>query len=631
MAGVALYGIAVMVSRRYQMSDQTRMLLFLAAYLLLGSLAFVRYRDNLLKHRFFDENLLIILATLGAFGIRRYIEADAVMLLFEIGGIFEAASLDRTKRMIAQMIDIRPEYAVRITPEKEESVEPQALKIGDRIIIRPGERVPVDAVIEKGMTNLDTKALTGEAMPIEAAPGDSIYSGSINLTGVIEASVMAAYEDSTVSRIMEMVEKAQENRAESESLVTTFTRFYSPIIALFGLLVMILPPLTFDPGARDIWIFRGLVMLIAACPAGLVMSTPVAFLGGIASAARQGIVIKGGNYLEDLTKVDTFIFDKTGTLTEGEFKIQEIYAEGMSEEELLRIVAHVESYSNHPIAQSLRAAYTIKFGKPLAAGDAPAVLNEEQGEGVEQPLIVERILEEGGYGVSAICNGKKVHVGNSRLARRNGADVPSVKTLGTALYVVIEGHYVGHIVMEDAIRQGGKETLRELAARYQAVLIMLTGDAKSTASRVAKALHMDYYYADLLPQDKLELVEEFLTAQNSTEKVACVGDGINDAPILARADIGIAMGALGAAAAIEAADIVLMDDELPRILDVMKVANETMRVVNWNIKFAMLIKLIVLSMAFIGYITMWQAVAADLGVMIISIINAGWVVRYRAS
>lgn len=608
LTGAILYGTAVVVSGRYLMPDELRLLLFLAAYLFIGVEAFIRFRDNLLKKRFFDENFLMILATVGAFGVGRYIEANAAMLLFEIGVVFEAASVDRTKRMIADMIDIRPEYATRKIRGREFKVDPSALKLYNRIVIKPGERVPVDAVVMTGRTTVDTKALTGEAMPQEILPGDVIYSGSINLTGVIEAKVTALYKDSTVSRIMKMVEDAQENRAESESFITAFSRYYSPVIAVIALLAMVVPPLTFAPGAEETWIYRGLVVLIAACPAGLVMSTPVAFLGGIASAARQGILVKGGNYLEDLSKVDTFIFDKTGTLTEGVFKVQEIKAVGMPEEELLRIAAHVESYSNHPIAQSLRAAYN----------------------GVYDKSRVRRVREEAGYGVSAIYNDQWVHIGNERMAERYKVKTDYVDSMGTVLYVIIKKRYAGYIVISDTVKEGTAETLDILKERYQSVLVMLTGDSREAAARVAKELQMDYAYADLMPGDKLELVEEFLSVEDDMEKLACVGDGINDAPILARADVGIAMGALGSAAAVEAADIVLMDDELPRIVDAIKVAKETMRVVGQNIGFAIAVKVAVLALAATGYISMWGAVSADLGVMLISIINAAWVVKYSA-
>lgn len=608
LAGAIIYGIALATTGRYQMSDRVRLLIFLAAYLLIGFEVFQRYRDNLMRKRFFDENLLMILATVGAFGVGRYIEANAAMLLFEVGVIFEAASVDQTKRRIADTIDIRPEYATRKVRGKEFKVEPSALKLYNLIVIKPGERVPVDSVVVTGTSALDTKALTGEAMPRTVGPGDTIYSGSINLTGVIEAKVTALYKDSTVSRIMEMVEKAQENRADSESFITTFSKYYSPVIAVIAVLVMIVPSLTFAPGTEEIWIYRGLVVLIAACPAGLVLSTPVAFLGGIASAARQGILVKGGSYLEDLAKADTFIFDKTGTLTEGVFKVQEIKAVGMTEGELLKIAAHVESYSNHPIAQSLRAAYNGKYDKSK----------------------VKKIREEAGYGVNAVYDGEWVHIGNHRMAERYQVETDRVRASGSVLYVIIKNRYAGYIVISDTIKKDAARTLDILKEKYQAMLVMLTGDGRNAAIRVAKELQMDYAYADLMPNDKLELVEEFLTVEDSSEKVACVGDGINDAPILARADVGIAMGALGSAAAIEAADVVLMDDELPRIIDAIKVAKETMRVVSQNISFAMAVKVIVLALAALGYITMWGAVFADLGVMLISIINAAWVVKYSA-
>lgn len=608
LAGIIVYGIVTVISNRCQLTDEVRMALFLASYLLIGVEAFSRFRDNLMKKHVFDENLLVILATAGAFGVGRYVEANVAMLLFELGVIFEAVSVDRTKRMIAEMIDIRPEYATRKVRGREFKVDPSALKLYNLIVIKPGERVPVDAVVVAGQSTLDTKALTGEMMPQTIGPGDTIYSGSINLTGVVEAKVTALYKDSTVSRILDMVEKARENRAESESFITTFSRYYSPAIALIALLVMIVPPVTFAPGAREVWIYRGLVVLIAACPAGLVLSTPVAFLGGIASAARQGILVKGGNYLEDLARTDTFIFDKTGTLTEGVFKVREIKAVGMTEEELLKIVAHVESYSNHPIAQSIREAYKGKYDKSR----------------------VRKIREEAGYGVNALYDGQWVHIGNHRMTERYHVETDRVKTPGSVLYVVYNNRYAGYIVISDTIREGAKETLDILKEKYQSVLVMLTGDNRNTAVSVAKELQMDYAYSDLMPGDKLELVEEFLQVEDISEKVACVGDGINDTPILARADVGIAMGALGSAAAIEAADVVLLNDELPRIVDAVKVAKETMRVVGQNVSFAMAVKVIVLALAAIGYITMWGAVFADLGVMLISIVNAAWVVKYSA-
>ena len=506
--------------------------------------------------------------------------------------------------MIADMIDIRPEYATRIVHGKEFKVEPSALKLFNRIVIKPGERVPADAIVITGKTTLDTKALTGEVLPQTVVPGDMIYSGCINLTGVIEAKVLALYEDSTVSRIMQMVEEAQENRSESESFITTFSRFYSPAIALIALLMMIIPPLTFAPGTDETWIYRGLVVLIAACPVGIVLSTPVAFLGGIASAARQGILVKGGNYLEALAKTDTFIFDKTGTLTEGVFQVQEIKAVGMSEDELLKIAAHVESYSNHPIAQSIRTAYKGRYDKRK----------------------VKRVREDG---VSALYDGEWIHIGNRRMVDRYQIETDHVERPGTVLYVIIKRRYAGYIVISDTIKEGAKDMLEALKEKYRAVLVMLTGDERNEAVRVARELEMDYAYSDLMPNDKLELVEEFLGVEDDSEKVACIGDGINDAPIIARADVGIAMGALGSAAAIEAADIVLMDDNPEKIATAIGISRKTLRIVYQNIIFALAVKFICLGLGAAGTLNMWWAIFADVGVMIIAVLNATRALYYK--
>lgn len=608
LSGVLIFGIESFVVHQKMMSAEQKLIVFLLSYLIIGFGVFRELRDDFLDKKYFDEKLLIVLATIGAFGVGRYQEAVVVMLLFEFGKVCEAMAVDRTKRMIASKINIRPEYATRKVRGKEFQVKPSALKLYNTIVIKPGERVPVDAEITDGRTTLDTKALTGEALPKEAGVGDLIYSGFINLNGVIEAKVLKTYEESTVSRVMEMVEDAQNQRSESEGFVQKFTRIYTPLVTIVSVLVMFLPPLTFAVGNWETWIYRGLVVMIAACPVGIILSTPVAFLGGIASAARQGILVKGGNYLEDLAKADTFIFDKTGTLTEGVFKVSEVKAIGMSEEELIKICAHVENYSNHPIAQSLQAAYEGKYDRKL----------------------VNRIHEEPGFGISATYDGKRVHIGNIYMADRYDVQVERVKTKGTVLYVIIDDSYAGHIIITDEIKEGAKWTLATLKESYNALLVMLTGDSKNAAKRVARELRMDYAYTNLLPEDKLERVEQFVMGQESQEKVVCIGDGINDAPILARADVGIAMGALGSAAAIEAADIVLMKDELPRIIDAIKIAKETMRVVAQNVSFAMLIKFMILILAVIGYATMWEAVFADLAVMLLAILNSAWVIKYTA-
>ena len=474
-------------------------------------------------------------------------------------------------------------------------------------MIRPGERIPVDAVVTSGTTSIDTKALTGESIPENVWPGEKIYSGCINLSAAIEAKVTALYVDSTVSRIMEMVEDAQNQKAESETFVTRFSRAYVPIMLICSLAVMVYPPLTFSYGNWDTWIYRGLIFLIIACPTGLVMSVPIAFLGGIASAARHGIVVKGGNYLEDLAKADTFIFDKTGTLTEGVFRVTEVKAVGMSEQELLRIAAHVECHSNHPIAQSLKEAY--------------------QGEIKETKVY--RMREIPGFGVNATFEGQRIYIGNKRLMERQKVECDEVRQNGTPVYVAVGDRYAGYILIADTVKEEAKSTLQYLRDRCRAVLVMLTGDTESAGREVAKELQMDYAYTNLMPEDKLEQLEDFMGLQDGGERLVCVGDGINDAPVLARADVGIAMGALGSAAAIEAADIVLMDDELPRIVDAIKIARETLRVVSQNITFAMVVKVLILILAAVGYFGMWEAIAAEVGVMFVVILNAVWVVRYQ--
>lgn len=606
LSGILIFGIESFIVYQRMMSAEQKLAVFLLSYLIIGLGVFRELSEDFMNKKYFDEKLLIVLATIGAFGVGRYQEAVVVMLLFELGKVCEAIAVDRTKRMIASKIDIRPEYATRMVRGKEFKVKPSALKLYNKIVIKPGERIPVDAEITEGRTTIDMKALTGEVVPKPATVGDMIYSGTINLNGVIEAKVLKTYEESTVSRIMEMVEEAQLNKSDSEGFVQKFTRIYTPVITILAFAVILIPSLTFSRGNWDVWIYRGLVVMIAACPVGIILSTPVAFLGGIASAARQGILVKGGNYLENLAKADTFIFDKTGTLTEGVFKVTEVKAIGMSEEELIKMCAHVESYSNHPIAQSLQAAYKGSYDRNL----------------------VKRIHEEPGYGISATYGEQRVHIGNFYMADRHDVQVERIKSKGTVLYVIVEDQYAGHVIITDEIKEGAKWTLHTLKESYNAILVMVTGDSKSSAKRVARALRMDYAYTNLLPEDKLEHVEEFVRGQDSQEKVVCVGDGVNDAPILARADVGIAMGAFGSAAAIEAADIVLMKDELPRIIDAIKIAKETMRVVGQNVSFAIVIKMLVLILAVIGYVTMWEVVFADLAVMLIAILNSAWVIKY---
>lgn len=606
--GVVIYLAAVIVTSNFTIEDEIKFVWFLIAYLIVGFDVFKKLRDRILELKFLTEYTLTTVATIGAFGIGRYTEGVLVMILFELGVIFEAYSTDNAKRSIEEMIDIRPAFAIRKTDGGEEQIDPIDLQVGDIIVIKPGERVPVDGIVEAGSTLLDMKAVTGESMPRRVSEGNKIYSGCINLSGAVEAKVLKAYRDSTVAQIMELVEEAQNKESESESFVSRFSRIYTPAMVLLALFVMIYPPLTFSYHNWNIWIYRGLIFLIVACPTALVMSIPIAFLGGIASAARQGIVIKGANYLEDLSKADTFVFDKTGTLTEGEFSVQEIYAEQGTEEELLKIAAHVESYSNHPIAQSLLNAYDGEIDKDL----------------------VSNIKQIPGYGLSGDYDGKRIHVGNFRLMEKYDIEVDEFDSTGTVVYVSVGTEYMGAIIIEDAIKYRAKWTMKYLKDKCKAVLVMLTGDTRSAGYAVAKELKMDYAYTDLMPSDKLEQLEDFLTIQDDMEKLVCVGDGVNDAPVLARADIGIAMGALGSALAIEAADIILLEDELPKIVDAIKISKETLRVVNQNIAFAIAVKVIIVLLALVGYFGMWEAIVAEVGVVFAAIMNAVYVVKYYA-
>ena len=607
-AGVFIYVCAIATTTHNMMGDWAKFIWFLIAYLIIGYDVFRVLCEKFFQKKFLTEYTLITLATVGAFGIGRYTEGVLVMLLFELGVIFEAYSTDSAKRSIEEMIDIRPPYATKKSEAGEVKVQPSELEVGDLIVIKPGERIPVDAIVKTGSSMVDTKAVTGESMPRKARESSFIYSGCINLSGVLEAKVVKVYNDSTVSKIMDMVEDAQKRQSESETFISKFSRVYTPVMFCFALFVMIYPPLTFSYGNWSTWVYRGLIFLIAACPSGLVMSVPIAFLGGLASAARQGIVIKGANYLEDMAQADTFVFDKTGTLTEGVFTVREIHPVQTGEEELLEIAAHAESYSNHPIARALLDAY---------------------GEAVEKDQV-SHVKELPGYGVTAVYDGQKILVGNYHLLEKYEIPMDEVESTGTVIYIAVDKKYAGYIIISDALKKDARWTLRYLKEKCQGVLVMLTGDTESSAMETAQELDMDYAYTDLLPGDKLEQLEDFLMVQDARERLVCVGDGINDAPVLARADVGIAMGALGSAAAIEAADIVLMEDELSKIVDAIRISKETLRVVNHNITFALAIKFMILFFAVVGYFGMWEAIIAEVAVVFIAILNAAGIVRYVA-
>ena len=576
----------------------------MAAYAVLSLTTYLDQIRKIKKKQFLDENLLMILATAGAFAVGRHKEAVAAMLFYQVSKLVEELSLGRTKKSIAEFIDIRPEYANLKVGNKEKVVPPQQLELKQIIVLRPGEKIPVDSVVISGTGAVDMKALTGESEPRAVKIGDRLYSGCINLNGVLEARVTRLYNDSAAARIMRLVENANDKKSESVRFADKFTKYYTPIVILIALLTMILPPMIFDESKAE-WIYRGLVILVAACPCGLMVSIPLAFLGGIGAASKQGILIKSGAFLEDLTEADTFVFDKTGTLTEGVFYVRDVVPWKMDKEQLLEIAALAESYSNHPIALSLREAY---------------------GKDADKTRVSD-IEEQPGYGVRATVDGKEVYVGNTRLMNRQGIFYQLAAEAGTVVYIAVNGQYGGYILISDVIRKDAGKLIRWMHKKDLAT-VMLTGDNEHAAEAVASKLHIESVYSELMPEDKVSLLEEFCENQMEGEKLVFVGDGINDAPVLTLADIGIAMGGLGADAALEAADIILMEDEPSGIIKAIRIAKATLRSVKQNMIFAVGMKIILIILAFFGFVTMQNAIIADMAVMLINILNSFWMMHY---
>lgn len=602
--GVLLYLIVLLTGHYSSLGKDTMGLLFLLPYAVLSATTYWQVLKGMIKLQFFDENLLMVVATAGAFFVGRYKEAVAAMLLFQIGKLVEEFSLSHTKKAISELIDIRPEYANLKVGNSEKVVDPRELEVRQVIVLKPGEKIPVDAVVTSGTSTVDMKALTGESEPRAVKIGDKLYSGSINLSGALEARVSKRSQDSTASRIMNLVENANEKKSESIRFADVFTKFYTPAVILAAVLTCILPPLFFVE-AKGEWIYRGLIILVAACPSGLMISIPMAFLGGIGAASRQGVLIKGGAFLEALTKVDTFVFDKTGTLTEGVFHVKEVVPADLSEEELLQIAVLAESYSTHPIAYSLREAYGKEVDK----------------------LRVSDVDEMPGYGIHAVVDGKHVLIGNSRFMNSWGIFYHRVKSPGTAVHIAVNGKYEGYILISDIVRKDAGKLIRWLRKRDFAT-VMLTGDNERAAEAVGRQLHMESVFAELMPEDKVEHVKEFMENQLEGEKLVFVGDGINDAPVLALADIGIAMGGLGSDAALEAADIILMKDEPSKIINALRIAKGTMRAVRQNIVFAIGMKIILIVLAFFGVITMQNAIVVDMLTMVLNLLNSFWITRY---
>lgn len=603
-AGLLIYLIAWSIVSYWTVSSMGETVLFLAAYAVLSLTTYLDQIRKIKKKQFLDENLLMILATAGAFAVGRHKEAVAAMLFYQVSKLVEELSLGRTKKSIAEFIDIRPEYANLKVGNQEKVVPPQQLELKQIIVLRPGEKIPVDSVVILGTGAVDMKALTGESEPRAVKIGDRLYSGCINLNGVLEARVTRLYNDSAAARIMRLVENANDKKSESVRFADKFTKYYTPIVILIALLTMILPPMIFDESKAE-WIYRGLVILVAACPCGLMVSIPLAFLGGIGAASKQGILIKSGAFLEDLTEADTFVFDKTGTLTEGVFYVRDVVPWKMDKEQLLEIAALAESYSNHPIALSLREAY---------------------GKDVDKTRVSD-IEEQPGYGVRATVDGKEVYVGNTRLMNRQGIFYQLAAEAGTVVYIAVNGQYGGYILISDVIRKDAGKLIRWMHKKDLAT-VMLTGDNEHAAEAVASKLHIESVYSELMPEDKVSLLEEFRENQMEGEKLVFVGDGINDAPVLTLADIGIAMGGLGADAALEAADIILMEDEPSGIIKAIRIAKATLRSVKQNMIFAVGMKIILIILAFFGFVTMQNAIIADMAVMLINILNSFWMMHY---
>lgn len=574
--------------------------IYIVAYLIVGLEIVTKAVKNIFKGEVFDEHFLMAVATIGAFAIGEFPEAVAVMLFYQIGELFQDYAVDKSKESITNLMDIRPDVAVVKRNGKLETVKPETVKIGEEIVVKPGEKIPLDGTIIDGSSMLDTSALTGESVPRSAKTGEKVLSGCINQSGVLTIKVEKKFGESTVSKILDLVENASNKKSKSENFITKFAKIYTPTVVGIAVLLAIIPPFLLNWGRFSEWLERALTFLVVSCPCALVISIPLGFFGGIGGASRKGVLIKGSNYLELLSKTDMFVFDKTGTLTEGVFEVQKINPVDISEEELLKITAHAESYSNHPISASIKKAYQKE-------------INQE---------IIEKTEEISGKGIVSQIENKTVVIGNNKIMQEKGIEYKECNDIGTILYVAINNKFAGSIVIADKIKEDAKQTIQGLKRNNVSKTVMLTGDKKEIAEKVAKQIEIDEVYTDLLPNQKVEKVEELMKQKTEKGKLAFVGDGINDAPVLAISDIGIAMGGLGSDAAIEAADIVIMNDKPSKILEAIKISNKTMRIVKQNIIFAISVKILVLILGACGIATMWEAVFADVGVSFIAILNS---------
>lgn len=573
-------------------------IILLVSYIIIGYDILLKAFRNIKRGKVFDENFLMTVATVGALCIGDVKEAVAVMLFYQVGELFQSYAVNKSRKSVSELMNIRPDYANVIRDGKEVKVDPNEVNIEEIIFVKPGEKIPLDGIVVEGKSMLNTVALTGEAVPRSVKEDDEVLSGCINNDGILKIKVTKKFGDSTVSKILDLVENASSRKSKSEAFITKFAKYYTPIVCGIALVVAVLPPLIFNESFNT-WIYKALSFLVVSCPCALVISIPLSFFGGIGAASNIGVLIKGSNYLEALSNVDIIVCDKTGTLTEGIFKVQEVNAISMSNEELIKIVAYAESFSNHPISISIKDAYGKKIDTKK----------------------VTKTREIAGKGIYAKVDDKEVYVGNEKLLKDLKIKYDKVKKIGTVLYVVIDDKYCGYIVISDKIKDDSYKAIKSLKDSNIKKIVMLTGDIESISKEISNELKLDKYYAELLPQDKVSIVEKLISEKNNGN-LLFIGDGINDAPVLSLSDIGVAMGGLGSDAAIEAADIVIMTDEPSKVAEAIKISKKTMRIVRENIIFAISIKIAVLILSLLGIATMWSAVFADVGVSVIAILNA---------
>ncbi|MDB2116962.1 heavy metal translocating P-type ATPase [Clostridium paraputrificum] len=594
--GFILFAIAIFIGEEKSYVPY----IYALSYVLVGGKVVLSAIRNIFRGQVFDENFLMTVATLGAFAIGNHPEGVAVMIFYEIGELFQSYAVNRSRKSISSLMDIRADYANLIIDGKEKKVDPSEIKIDDIIVIKPGERVPLDGVVIEGNSSLDTSALTGESLPRNIELNDEILAGVINLTGVIRVKVTKEFGESTVSRILELVQNASSKKAQTEKFITKFARYYTPVVVLSAVALAIIPPLVVEGALFSDWVYRALIFLVVSCPCALVVSIPLGLFAGIGGASKNGVLIKGGNYLEALKDVETVVFDKTGTLTKGVFKVVKINTNNIEEAELLRIAATGESFSNHPIAQSILKAYGKEVDKS----------------------IISNYEEISGNGIKVNIDNKEVLLGNYKLMNSNGIKYTNSQEIGTVVHVVVDGEYKGNIVIADEVKEDSKEAIEMLKKIGVKKCVMLTGDNKKVAEKIAEELGLDEVYAELLPTDKVAMVEKLLKEKSEKGKLAFVGDGINDAPVLARADVGVAMGGIGSDAAIEAADVVLMRDNPSSLVDAIEIGRKTNRILWQNIIFSLGVKIAVLIPAAIGIANMWEGVFADVGVTLIAVLNS---------